>query len=100
MFTKSTSLLLRRTVKQSFGHLTASVSDDQVASFLQLDGEQEGPRSDPAVLRRTMALITRLILQLHVNTHDMLLLLSAPWPLKCNDNKKLLSLSSVPSPRI
>lgn len=61
-------------------HLTASVSDDQVASFLQLDGEQEGPCSDLGRLRCTVALITGLVLQLHVNTHDKLLLLGAPWP--------------------
>lgn len=69
------------TVKLSFKyvHLTTSVSDDQVASFLQPDGEQEGPCRDPGVLRRTVGLTAGLVLQLHVNTHGKLLLLSAPW---------------------
>lgn len=72
VYLKPRSSLLCRTVRQWLEHLTASVSDDQVASFLQFDGEQEGPGGDPAVLRRTVALGTRLIQrQLHANKTHM-----------------------------
>lgn len=42
--------------------LTTAVPDDQVASFLQADGEEEGSGRIPDVLRHTQILSPHLIL--------------------------------------
>lgn len=54
--------------------LTAAVPDDQVASFLQVDRQQEGPERISEVLRQNQRLVADVTLDKHTENIDHYLL--------------------------